>query len=174
MNKFSMEMNFCRRCGERLQHHNGPEYICANDHHVYANASPAMALILVNDKNEFLVLERAMDPGKGMLDAPGGFCDGPESLEDTIAREVKEEVGLDPSDYTKPEFLCTQVDPYEFGGEMMPVLGVNFMARTTTDKQPIAGDDAATAVWVPADRLELDKVFFGSVREGFRRVISRL
>lgn len=174
MNKFAMEMNFCRRCGTMLKHREGPLYICQNGHKIYANASPAVAVILVNDKNEFLVLERAMDPGKGRLDAPGGFCDGPESVEDTLAREVKEEVDLGPSDYTEPEFLLSMTNAYQFGGETIPALDIIFTARMKTNKQPIAGDDAAAARWMPAAEFELDKVFFPSVREGFQLVLERL
>ncbi len=174
MDKFTTEMNFCRRCGTPLEKRGRVECVCANGHRIFFNASPAMALILVNDKNEFLVLERAMDPGKGRLDAPGGFCDGPESLEAATAREVKEESGLDPSDYTKPEFLLSLTNAYEFGGEVVPALDIIFTARMKTDKQPVAGDDAAHAMWVPAAELDLDKVFFPSVREAYRRVMEQL
>lgn len=174
MDEFTTEMNFCRRCGTALKHQDGSLHVCQNDHKIFANASPATAVILVNDEHEFLILERAMDPGKGRLDAPGGFCDGAESLEETIAREVKEEVNLDPADYTKPEFLLSRTNAYEFGGEVVPALDIIFVARMKTDKQPVAGDDAATAEWVPAAELDLDKVLFPSVREGFQRVIARL
>src|SRR5688572_29812417 len=119
-------MNFCRRCGGRLEYKAGPEYMCANGHRIFANASPAVAVILVNDKNELLVLERAIDPGKGRLGAPGGFCDGPEALEEAVARELKEEINLDPEDYTKPEFLFSRPNQYEFGGEVAPALDIIF------------------------------------------------
>lgn len=174
MSELTTEMNFCRRCGTPLTKRSRAEYVCESGHRIFANASPAMAVILVNDKNEFLVLERALDPGKGRLDAPGGFCDGPEAVEDAAAREVKEEVGLEPSDYTKPEFLLSMPNAYEFGGETVPALDIIFTARMKTDKQPVAGDDAAHAMWVPAADLDLDEVFFPSVREGFRRVRQQL
>ncbi len=174
MSDLTMEMNFCRRCGEQLEHKNGVLFECRNGHKIFYNSIPAMTLILVNDNNELLVLERAEDPGKGMLDAPGGFCDGTESVEEAIAREVREEVGLDPSDYTEPEFMFTATNPYDFGGETVTTLGVQFVARMKTGKQPVAGDDAATVRWVSAAELDLDKVFFPVVRKAYEQVIARL
>jgi ADP-ribose pyrophosphatase YjhB (NUDIX family) len=174
VNKIATEVTFCRRCGERLEHRQGALYICTQDHRIFANASPATALILVNDHNELLVLKRARDPGKGMLDAPGGFCDGPESLEAAIVREVKEEVGFDEADYTAPRYLFSQPNAYEFGGETLPALDCIFVARMKTNKEPVAGDDAAAATWVPAAELDLGKVCFPSVREGYRRIIESL
>jgi hypothetical protein len=58
------DMKFCRRCGTTMSRQNGHVYICTNGHTIYANASPAVALILENDSGEIAVLERAKDPGK--------------------------------------------------------------------------------------------------------------
>ncbi len=174
MTEFTIEVNFCRRCGAPLEKRSPAEYVCAKSHQIFLSATPATALILVNDKNEFLVLERAQDPGKGLWDAPGGFCDGPESLEEATVREVKEEVDLDPSDYSAPEFLFSQTNAYAFGGEVVPALDAVFAARMKTGKQPTAGDDAAKAMWIPAAELDLEKICFPSVREGYRRVREQL
>src|SRR5687768_1097546 len=92
-NSLRVEMNFCRRCGARLTR-KGPAYNCEQGHLIFCNAAPAVGVVLTNDKNEVLILERAIDPGKGMLDIPGGFCDGSESLEDATVRELQEEVGF--------------------------------------------------------------------------------
>ena len=49
------------------------------------------AVVLLNEKNEILLDERADD---GMLDIPGGSIELGESTEDAAKREVKEETGL--------------------------------------------------------------------------------
>jgi len=167
-----MEMNFCRRCGTALLHQGGPVYKCAQNHTIFLVAAAAVGLAVVNQKNEVLLLERAIDPGKGKLDIPGGFCDGPESLDEAVAREVEEEVGLTPSDYSKPVYLLSAVDPYDYEGETLPVSSIVYTARLTTDKQPVAADDAASVEWVPLAELDLDKVYFPAIREGLEYLIK--
>lgn len=174
MGKFSVEMNFCRRCGSKLEHKGGPVYACQQNHTIFLVAPPAVGLILLNAKNEILVLERGIEPGKGLLDVPGGFCDGPESLEDAVARETEEEVRLKPTDYAKPEYVLSGVDEYGYGGEILPVQSVVFVANMSAKTQPVAGDDAVTAYWVSAAELDLDKVCFPVVREAIERVIGGL
>lgn len=172
MAKFNMEMNFCRRCGTALVNQGGPVYKCAQNHTIFLVAAAAIGLMIVNQKNEVLLLERAIDPGKGKLDIPGGFCDGPESLEEAVAREVEEEVGLAPSDYSKPEYVLSRVDAYDYEGETVPVSSIVYMAKLTTGKQPVAADDAASAEWVPLKELDLDKVYFPAIREGLEHLIK--
>jgi ADP-ribose pyrophosphatase YjhB (NUDIX family) len=41
----------------------------------YLNPKPCTAVILVNDKGEYLLVERAVDPVKGYWDLPGGFVE---------------------------------------------------------------------------------------------------
>jgi 8-oxo-dGTP pyrophosphatase MutT (NUDIX family) len=42
---------------------------------------------------------------KDMLDVFGRFLDGKEDVEAALARELKEELGLNPSEYSTPTFL---------------------------------------------------------------------
>jgi len=172
MPDYHVEMNFCRRCGATLRLAEGVAYVCEQGHTIFLNASPAVGLVLLNDQDEVLLLERAIDPGKGLLDIPGGFCDGPESAEDALRREILDEVGLDEADYTKPGYLVSGSDPYDYGGETLPVCGIIFSARMASDKQPKAADDAASATWVKLHELNLDQVHFPSVRKGLKLIID--
>ena len=52
---------------------------------------PHSVVIVLNDKNQVLLEERADD---GFFDFPGGAIDPKESAEDAAARELKEETGL--------------------------------------------------------------------------------
>jgi ADP-ribose pyrophosphatase YjhB (NUDIX family) len=168
------DMKFCRRCGTTMSRQNGHVYICTNGHTIYANASPAVALILENDSGEIAVLERAKDPGKAALDLPGGFCDGAETLEAAVAREIHEEIGLNPDQYTSPQFVASGIDSYDFGGETLPVLSVVFHA-VIIGKTPklTANDDAASAQFMHKTQLKHTDLFFPSLQTGFKRFISQ-
>ena len=41
----------------------------------YFNSSSATVALILNDKDELLVVRRKNNPGKDMLDLPGGFID---------------------------------------------------------------------------------------------------
>lgn len=79
----------------------------------YLNPSAATAAIILNDHDELLVLTRKKAPAKGTLDLPGGFVDIGETVEQGVAREVKEETGLD---VTRAKFLFSQPNVYMYAG----------------------------------------------------------
>ncbi|KLH99462.1 DNA mismatch repair protein MutT [Brevibacillus formosus] len=51
--------------------------------------------VILNDKNEILLVLRNRDPEKNMWSIPGGKVDPYEQLETSVIREIKEEVNLD-------------------------------------------------------------------------------
>lgn len=162
-----MEMNYCRRCGSALSLVQGHVYKCTNGHTIYANASPACAIWIVNDKKEVLVATRAYNPGKGLLDAPGGFIDGAETIESGIARELKEEVGLSPESYTKPEFVLSGIDKYHYSNEIIDVLSFMFSAQVIGEPTLNPQDDVAEASFMPVDVIDPEKICFPTVKESF-------
>lgn len=162
-----MEMNFCRRCGSALTAVNGHTYKCQNGHTLYANASPTTCLWLINDSREVLVVVRSREPGLGKFDAPGGFNDGAETSEEGLAREVREEIGLQPTDYTTPQYLLSALDQYHFGGENVTVIDHTFWARIIGTPKLTPADDVGEAYFVPIDEIDPETIFFDSVRASF-------
>lgn len=51
--------------------------------------------VIVNEQEEILLVLRNRDPEKGTWSIPGGKVDLYEKLEDTVVREIKEEVDLE-------------------------------------------------------------------------------
>lgn len=72
----------------------------------FLNPSAANAALIMNGRDELLVITRKNDPAKGTLDLPGGFYDMNETAEQGLAREVKEETA-------SPSFPhgCSSVTP---------------------------------------------------------------
>jgi ADP-ribose pyrophosphatase YjhB (NUDIX family) len=169
-----MEMNFCRRCGSPLTLNEGHIYTCENGHTIFGNAAPASCLWVVNDKNEVLVAVRERDPGIGLLDAPGGFNDGAETTEHALAREMEEEVGLKPTDYTEPQFLMTALDSYEYAGEKIDVLSNTYWARLIGNPTITPQDDVAEATFMAIEDISPDKIYFDAVRKSFLKLRDTL
>lgn len=162
-----MDMNFCRRCGSKLTNQHDHVYKCEQGHVIYANASPAVALWFVNSNDEVLLITRGINPGKGFMDAPGGFCDGAELLEDAARREAEEEVGIKSEHYGALEFICTDIDRYDLDGETLPVLSAVFVARLQDGAVPEAADDAAEVMFMRPEDVDASQIYFPTVRKSF-------
>lgn len=162
-----MEMNYCRKCGAALSTEDGQIFSCENNHTIYLNANPAAGIWIVNDKREVLVAVRAHEPGVGKLDTPGGFNDSAETYEDSVVRELKEELDLQPTDYTKPAYLLSGIDTYPFGGETFKVLTAVYWAKIIGNPTIRAQDDVAEAKFLPIDDINPDDIYFDAPRAGF-------
>jgi ADP-ribose pyrophosphatase YjhB (NUDIX family) len=162
-----MEMHYCRKCGTKLSTADNHIFKCENGHTIYLNADPAAGIWIVNDKNEVLVAVRAHEPGIGKLDTPGGFNDGDETYESSIARELEEELGLLPTDYTKPEYILSGIDSYPYGGETLQVLTAVYWARIVGNPAIQAFDDVAEAKFMPIKDVNPGDIYFDAPRAGF-------
>ena len=95
--RLSSVFHFCPRCGSiHFVPNDFKSMRCEDCGFVYyLNASAATAALIFNSRDELLVIHRRDEPKKGMPDLPGGFVDFGESIEQGVAREVKEETNLD-------------------------------------------------------------------------------
>ncbi len=103
-------------------------------------------------REHILLIKRANDPYKGRYALPGGFLNMDETSVQTAIRELKEETGIDvdPKDI-KLFHIYDEIDrdPRE------RVITHAFVGILRSTKIPIAGDDAASAVWIPSDEVPL-------------------
>ncbi len=169
-----MEVNFCRRCGTTLTKHNDTAYVCKNGHRLFMNGIPAIGLFLVSPKNQVLLITRAIDPAKGKLDVPGGFVDMHESLEQTVERELREELHVEPSMHESLQFLCSATNEYRFDNEMMYPVDVFFWARAPKDIPVRPDDDAASVAWHSLSEIDAEDLAFKSTRVAFAKLKTHL
>lgn len=171
-----MEINFCRRCGHKTTKIADGMYTCPNGHELFYKAYIGVNTVLLNSKDEVLIATRAKDPGKGTIDFPGGFIDLNETLEQTARREVLEETGIRPEDYTPLEFLHNGVESYPYQGEDMEVLGIFFWARMLREVEIRPQDDVEKLEWIAPEKITKDQIFTGfeSVWASLQLVRQRL
>ena len=103
-------------------------------------------------KGELLLVRRVMQPGRGKWALPGGFLDAGEDPRGAVAREVREEAGVDTEVGAVLEVFA---DATAHGG----VLFVLFAASWRSG-EPAAGDDADDAGFF--GRGQLPPVAFSS------------
>ena len=128
----------------------------------YPKPSLTADIIIVRESGrrpEVLLVRRGGHPYLGCWALPGGFSMSSEALEETAARELLEETGVEAADlrltgvYSKPGR-----DPRGW------VVSAAYAARVP-DASALAGDDADAVTWAPLDRgaegLTLDRTGLG-------------
>ncbi|MFB9909679.1 NUDIX hydrolase [Allokutzneria oryzae] len=99
---------------------------------------------------QIMLVERGIEPYRGMLALPGGFlADAGEDIDAAAARELTEETGL------RPEGLhLEQLRTYGTPGRdpRRRVVTVCYLAFVPDLPSPTAGGDADAAVWLPVDK----------------------
>lgn len=139
--------SFCGRCGEHLEYsHKERAMICPScGNVVYPKIAPAVIVGILNSSGDRIVMTRyAGREYKGHA-LVAGFCEIGETAEDTVRREVLEEVGLHVRNirYYKSQ-------PWGFDSNLL------FGYYCTADEdEPIHMDDGelAKAVWISRDEI---------------------
>lgn len=154
---------FCPKCGgQTLLSVSQKEFRCGCGFHFFQNVATAVMVALCW-QDEVLVAVRDRNPGKGLLDLPGGFIDPCESLEGALVRELQEELGLDVSGqpYT---YLGSFPNIYPYDGITYHTCDT-FFTITLTEKPVIQpADDVADCHWMKLDSLCFSRFAFTSTR----------
>ncbi|HEY5355971.1 MAG TPA: NUDIX domain-containing protein [Streptosporangiaceae bacterium] len=106
---------------------------------------PCVGAIIKDEAGRLLLIQRGHEPETGRWSLPGGRIEPGESDAQAVARETREETGL--------QVTCgALVGSVERPGLRGAVLDIRDYAATVTGGTLTAGDDAADARWVsPAD-----------------------
>jgi 8-oxo-dGTP diphosphatase len=98
------------------------------------------AVVVVDDR--LLLIRRGRGPAQGTWSLPGGRVEGGEMLAEAVVRELREETGLDG--------VCGELVGWveRIGDDHHHVI-FDFEVVMLEDGDPVAGDDAAEAAWVP-------------------------
>ena len=95
------EINYCVQCGSKLEIKTDYEKKlrpqCNNcGWTYYKNPIPASACVILNEKNEVVIIKRKFEPGIGKWALPSGYIEIDQDPEDCAVEEMKEENGILP------------------------------------------------------------------------------
>jgi len=134
---------FCGRCGTlTVQDLKESARICPScGYRSYPRVSPAMIVRITNGSKILLAHNRRFP--RGVYSCVAGYVESGETLEQTVLREIKEEVGLDAA---SPRYLSSQSWPFPHS------LMLGFETTASGEPEP-DGDEITDAGWYPGDNL---------------------
>ncbi len=137
---------FCGKCGKRLQHHDTLRALQCNacGHQVFPVIAPAV-IVAVTKGDHILITRYAGREFSGMA-LVAGFCEIGERAEDTVRREVQEEVGLKVKNI---RYFDSQ--PWGYASNLL----LGFWAEVDgSDEVHIDNEELQSAVWIHRRDLE--------------------
>lgn len=165
------KFRYCPACGSsHFEIQNEKSKRCDNcGFEYFLNPSCAVAAFITDKEGHLLVLRRKQDPGKGMLDLPGGFCDIGETKEEAIRREVKEETGLD---VVEAKYLFSEPNKYRYSDFEIPTLDAFYSCKVADTSVVTAMDDAEEYAWIATDDIQTEQFGLRSIRNAIRKYVS--
>lgn len=159
------QFKYCPKCGSnQFIENNQKSNRCESCQFVYYfNPSSATVAVIINNNKEILVATRAHEPAKGTFDLPGGFTDCGETAEEAVAREVKEETGLET---LSTQYLFSLPNTYMYSNFEVHTTDMFFLCKIESDKSPEAQDDVAALQFIAIEKLDPSLFGLHSIRKG--------
>lgn len=170
---FHSLFRYCPRCGsgEFITNNEKSKRCLSCGFVYYINPSAATVAVIVNDRDELLVVRRAKEPAMGTLDLPGGFSDMGETSEEGVVREVMEETGLQ---VTHAEFLFSVPNVYRYSDLDVPTMDMFYRCQVADTAGARGMDDAAEVMWVPLSEIRPADFGLTSIRRGVELLLEAL
>ena len=166
-----MTFTYCPRCATELEMRpsSGPDPdrpTCPNCGWVhYENPTPTVQAWIDRD-GSYLALRRGEEPLKGEWNMPGGFVEVGERGDEAIAREVREETGLE---IEVVELIGIFDSTYGSGDDAKPIFDVAYRCRITGDTTELdVSDESSEARWFPL--AEFPEPAFAGERKALERL----
>jgi NAD+ diphosphatase len=161
---------YCPRCSASLE--NLISHLKCNQCglNFYLNPKPCTAIILQNELDEYLFVERAVEPKKGYWDFPGGFTERNENSEKSIKREVKEEIDIEIEDL---KYIGSATDMYLYQEIGYDVLCSFYTGKVPKDAVLKPQDDVASYKYFKLEDFPLDKLSFPSMNVAIQMITKR-
>lgn len=134
---------------------------------LFFNPAAAVAAFVQRSDGNVLCIRRAHEPARGLLGLPGGFVDYGETAESALAREVREEVGIE---IASVAYVASFPNEYVFSDVTYRTLDLFYVATSdnVSAAQPL--DQVMDIDWVDPLSLDLTQVAFPSIRQAFELI----
>jgi len=163
---------YCPGCGAKgAKAHSKDKHItCGKCGFEYYHNVASAAGAIIEYGSKVLVAIRANEPKAGMFDFPGGFADYGESVEEVLAREVREELGIK---IKNPQYLTSAPNIYVYKGVTYATTDLLFTYRIDNPKKikPNKKEIAGVKFFEP-EKIPLNKMAFSSTKKALKYYIK--
>jgi NAD+ diphosphatase len=160
----------CPKCGSpELKNKKGKSFECPEcTFHFYLNPAAAAAGLILSERRpgEVLFIKRAKEPKKGRLALVGGFVEQGEALEETLAREVREELGVEVNELI---YHASFPNEYVFHDVKYPVTDSFFRAYVRQEDFQVDEAEVGEVVWHDVRTLDLEALAFTSMQRAIAK-----
>jgi NADH pyrophosphatase NudC (nudix superfamily) len=166
---------FCPQCKSELTSQGGNSFRlkCPNCGYLnYIDPIPVNALIIHDINKGLLLAKRKNDPQKDMWDLTGGFVNLEETIEQSVIREAKEELGID-IPYFK--YFRSYPQRYLYKGTNLYVLAfVYFIKEDFSQTKITPADDVSEAEYFALDKIPWREIAFGGIKQALKDYLNQL
>jgi 8-oxo-dGTP diphosphatase len=113
---------------------------------------PAVGIVCFNNRGEVLLIRRGTPPRLGEWSIPGGRIEWGEATQAAALRELREETGVDAEIIGLIDVVDGIFTSRTMGDTTRHYVLIDYVARYLSG-DPIAGDDAAEALFVAKENL---------------------
>jgi NAD+ diphosphatase len=165
---------YCPGCGAKgpKAHSKDKHITCGKCRFEYFHNVAAASGVIIEYCSKILVAVRANEPQKGLYDLPGGFADYGESAEETLTREVREELGITLKNL---KYLTSAPNIYVYKGVTYTTTDLLFTCRIDNPAKikPNKSEIAAVRFLEP-EKIPLSKMAFRSTKRALKYYIKHL
>lgn len=155
-----MDYKFCPKCGDNLKIKSIDSEqlpVCESCGFVfYQNSKPTASALIINDKNQALLLKRSINPGKGLWDIMGGFLRNGEDPVTGLKREFSEELGFTPE---VGPIVGIYMDDYQFNGMAYKTINIYYLVRIKQEKINLSSENSEYK-WFETNEIPFGKMAF--------------
>lgn len=166
------QFKFCPFCGkEKHLSFDTNKLKCLNCNGIYLISESAATGAFIETRDGIVLVRRKNEPRKGMLNMPGGFVEPYERAEETISRELLEELNYSPPNL---QFLSTISNNYVYEDTLYITLDLYFFSLLKETPIMKAGDDATEIVLVKRENIDFNLLAFDSSRSIMRYYLDNI
>jgi NAD+ diphosphatase len=160
---------WCPRCGAHALARQKPGLLSCSACGLvfFLNVASAVAAIVRDARGRILCIRRANEPGKGLLDLPGGFVDPGESAEEALRRELREELGTEVGSLS---LFGSEPNEYEYGGITYRTLDLFYQCEAVDLASVKPLEEIQEILFLGLGDIPMGQVAFSSSRAILRRL----
>jgi ADP-ribose pyrophosphatase YjhB (NUDIX family) len=128
------------------------------------------AAAIIEHEGRIVLTTRANPPQAGFWDLPGGFADYDETLEESLSRELREELQLG---VTELKYFASAPNEYVYKDIQYCVMDVFFTCRADDIADMRPTEEIADATLFEPQQIDLGRIAFKSTRAALQLYMRR-